>query len=266
MADSVEGGGGVFGTPPTTPPASGTLPAEGGTPPVTPPGGDGTPPVGTLPTTPPPSALTADEIAAAFKKAGVGQPQAAPATQSTKQYTQEDFDKAFNIFKPTPALRDAILAGGDGALAALAEVAQGVAKQVATLAAYQLQEAREQLEAKFSPALTYAQKEQEKALWAEFTEVNKDLKGFEMIVQKVVADMKTNGWKGTKEEGFKFIADQSRLIIKALPGMAAAQVGAAPGAAPTTRMSTLSGGGQGGAGNGAPAASKSKSPGQAVFS
>lgn len=212
--------------------------------------------------------LTAEDIATAIKKAGLGQ--ATPTKQPEKQYSQEDFNRAMNVFDPTPQQVEAILKGGEDAVAALRQIVGGVNKQSLTMASYMIQQAVEQEASKireeFGPARTFAQQQQEEKLKVEFVEKHPDLKGYEPLLVEVVGQMKASGFNAeTKEEAFKALADRARAVIKSLPGMKPANGDGKPD--PTTsRMPTLSSGGQGGIGGGTTTKGKSKGPpGMEVF-
>lgn len=224
----------------------------------------------------PPTSITPEAFAEALKKAGFTPPAAQPQQQQPpKQYTQEDFDKLFNVWKPTPDLIKAIREGDEqAALVALANMGSGVQKQAVTIASLLVQDVRDQLIEQFTPYMNYVKQDHETKLWTEFIsmEENKDLKGFEPLLKVVVAHMKDE-FKGktlSKEEGFKALADRARAMIKSLPGAQSQAQGAAGQQTQTTqqgkKMPPLSSGGQAGSG-GANAASgtSKKSPAHAVF-
>lgn len=237
------------------------------------PGSSGSPPASASPSTPP--MLTADDIAEAMKKAGLGQP-AAPAEQP-RQYSQEDFDKAFNVYKPTKVLiqrlRKAMAAedaaAEDDALAAIVELVQGTNKQAVTMSAYQMEALKEELMKQFAPLQTDIAQRREEALKNEFYATFEDLKQHSLLVDAVTAQLRLKGGfpaGTTKEKAFEVVAGEVKKILAALPG--------GNGAAPTSgqpkpqpsRMSTLTSGGQGGGGGQGGASKPTKSPGHAVFS
>jgi len=209
-----------------------------------------------------PPALTAEDIAKAIKDAGLGQTQQPTAE---KVYTDDDFNKAFNVFHPTEALIAKVLTGGTDALEAFQEIVHGINKQSQTMAHYQIQMAKDELKNEFSPALTYTQRQQEKELRNEFMEANKDLAGFEPIMEHIIQDLKSKGTKGlTKEQAFKHVADQTRAVIAALPKNGAASNVTTP-ALPPSKMSTLSSGGQAGSATQGSSAKAHRVSGMEIF-
>ena len=224
--------------------------------------------------------LTPDAIAEAIKKAGLAIPQQSQQQQQTqqqqRQYTQEDFDRVLNVWKPTPTLLKALREGDEQtALVEIANMAAGVNRQSVTMASMMLQDFRDKLMEQLDPYLRYVTQDNETKLWNEFLSApgHEDLKGTEPIIKLIVAEMKAEvqrtGKTLTKEEGFKTLAERTRAMVKQLQlqGSAQAQQGAGgqqQAAQTKSKMPTLSGGGQtgsGGAGNKPPP----KSGAMAVF-
>lgn len=268
IGDPADGGGGaVFGDPPSG--GGGGAPdggegggGDGGGEPDGEPagGGDGSPPAAT-------PQLTPDAIAEAMKKVGIGAP--APAAQPPVQYTQEDFDKAFQVFQPSAELLTALAAGGEAGVKALAQLRDGLVRQAVTMASYIVQDQIEKYEAKFrpqfEPVAKYVTEKQVKELYDEFYTTNKELKPYDSIVQAAVQQLKGEGANfKTKEEGFKAAAERTKAILKA-SGISL-EAGAPGGGSPNpTRMPTLSKGGQGGLGKGPSGGGGAKDPSHAVF-
>lgn len=270
MPDPADGSGSVF---------EGGSDPQGGAPAQA--GGTATPPASTTgdnggaTATPPAQAtaqpqLTPQAIAEAMKAAGVGQQ--APPQEAPKQWTQEDFDKHFQVFNPNPEMVQALLAGGEGAVKAMHVLRDGLVKQAVTMAAYIVQDRLDQFSKEHSPkwegASQYVQEKRAKELVDEFYSQNEDLKKFEPIVQATIAQMKGEGHNfKTKEEGFKACAERVRAVLKSLPGLNLedAAAGASPQSPATPRMPTLSNGGQGGSGKGPNGAGGKVNPSHAVF-
>lgn len=216
--------------------------------------------------------LTADDIAAALVKAGIGQPQQA-TQQDQKGWTQEDFDNAFKVIKVTPQdvamIRAALAEGGkdEDLIAALQPLLQGSARQAAAIADYQMKLIQQQLLSQITPLHRYMSAQNEQAARVEFFEKYKDLKPYEPLVEAIVQKVKETGFKGTKQQGFEFVAKQARAVIAGLPNgkpAAGQQQQTTQQPAKPSKMSALStGGGQGGAGRGQ--SGGKKSPGAAVF-
>lgn len=275
QATPPEGGGQA--APPAAAPSAGqsALEPEGSAP------APATPPAATPPAPPAPGApgsqapLTAEAIAQAMKRAGVGQP-AAPQ-QPQRQYTQEDFDKAFNVVRPSKdavaklrkvfaaAEEDPALVGE--AIATLTEMLHGAARQAVTMSGYHLAEVEDRVRAEYAPALAFVAEQREAALRDEFYGKFKDLKQWDPIVRQVVETIKKEGFDGTKDAAFALVEQRTREVIKQLPvGTAAPGGAAAPpeGQAPSHHMTTLTSGGQGGGQTSGAGAGK-KSAGHAVW-
>lgn len=216
-------------------------------------------------------------MAEILKKAGIGQQAAAQPQQQQQQWTQEDFDRAFNVAKIQPEdivkLRAALAQADDGAEAAaiMQNFLMAAVKQAVTMAKYQTQLDREELEQRFTPALTYAQERRMAQAKEEFFTKFPDLKGFEPLTEKVVAEMQAQGWKGSKEEAFVEVEKRTRDLLKAIPGLNGQQPqgqqtnGGQTPPRQSSGMSTLLGGGQGAGASSAPPSGKSKRSGMELF-
>lgn len=229
-------------------------------------GNEGQAPVAGTPATPPAS-LTAEDIAAAIKSAGLGQPaaQAAPATQ----YTQADFDKAFNVWNPDAALIAQLRGEGDAPLKAILAMREGLVRQAVTMASYIVKQAEEKFQQQMEPIHSdFTQRQIEKA-YGDFFKTNEDLKPYESVCQAVVAQMQSEKLNFVdKPAAFKALAERVRSVVKNLPG----GNGALPttpggnGSPSPTRMPPLSRGGQGGLGKGPTGSGDGKKdPSHAVF-
>ena len=247
-------------------------PAPTSTPAATPP--SGTPsatPGGAAPTpTPTPTAtqaqpiLTASQTAELVQQTIKGLQPAAPE----KQWTQEDFDKTFNVYKPTAQEITDVLAGGDGAITALNRIVAGIVKQATTMAALHQAQLLEDFEKnKLAPLSDvhkdYLERQTEKVKGAFFTKYP-ELKPHETLVIAVGTQLQQQGFKGTPEDAFKAVAEQVGAILKTAgvqPGGAPAQgTPSTNGTPPTHQMASLATpGGAGGApvGGGQSAAKKS---------
>ena len=196
------------------------------------------------------------KIAESIKGAG------APAQE--KQVTQEEFDKMFNIYRPTEQLL-AYLRSDDPkvVIAAYQELAHGAARQAVTIASHLIANQIAEIRGQFQPAMDMAQERAMEQAKTEFFEKNPDLKGLDPLLVLIRDQMVAKGVKfKTKEEAFKAVADEARKQMEALPGLRTGANGGAGGAGaagqgagnPPSRMPTLSGGkGSGGAGDGAAA-------------
>jgi hypothetical protein len=195
----------------------------------------------------------------------------APAAAPVRQYTQEEFNRAFNVYDPTDQDVVDVLAGGVQGKAALARIITGAVKQAVTMAALQHQQGIEDFKTKeFSPRFDpifndFAQRQQEK-MRDDFFKEHADLKPHQPLVEAIGARLQSEGFQGTKAEAFTAVATQARAILASAglqPTAAGGQGQPAAHAAPTHQMATLSAP-TGGAG-GAPATAGTKRPGMAAL-
>lgn len=216
----------------------------------------------------PQTGLSKDDIAEVLKKANIGQAatqQAAPE----ERISPEEFDRRFNVTRADETLfRNVFGIEGDTQvsperLAAFNQFTQGLVKQAVTMAAFQIQAVEGKLQQHVNPAVEYARAQQHEKLKGEFFKEHKDLEPYEPLVTEVYQKLAASGFKGDKTSVFKAIAEQSRGILKSLPGnlldATAGQnnpVGQQQQSKPAHRMSTVSTGGQSGAGGGGKSAPK----------
>lgn len=202
------------------------------------------------------SGLSKDDMAEILRNANIGQ-QAAP--QQEKGISPEEFDRTFNVTRADEKLfRDVFGIDPDShvspeRVAAFNNYCQGLVKQAVTMSAFQTQAVEGRMQQHVNPAVEYARMQQHEKLKTEFFDTNKDLKSYEPLVAEVYQKLSATGYKGSKEEVFKTIAEQTRVILKSLPGDL---LGAGSGntvsqnqpSKPAHKMSTVSAGGQSGAG------------------
>jgi hypothetical protein len=206
----------------------------------------------TEPTQTPP--LTDAQIRASVA-AGLRDAQPAPAP---KQWTPEELDKAFNVWKPTQELVDQIVGGGEGALKALAAMRDGLSNQFQTLLQYSLEVAKKEMLGQVAPAMTFAQEQAAAKDREAFFEEHEDLKPYEKLTQTVFNAMKAEGTRfATTADAFKALADRTRALLPTNGnGTGAGQPSGVRTTTPTQkRPAGLSSGSQaGGGGHSAPAA------------
>ena len=203
--------------------------------------------------------LSKDDMAEILKKANIGQTPAAPVQED--RISPEEFDRTFNVTRADEKLfRDVFGIEAESPVApervaAFNNYCQGLVKQAVTMAAFQINAVEGKLTQHVSPAVEYARAQQHEKLKTEFFESNKDLKSYEPLVAEVYQKLSATGYKGSKEQVFKTIAEQTRTILKSLPGDL---LGAGNGSSGNVnqppksahKMSTVSAGGQSGAGGG----------------
>lgn len=160
--------------------------------------------------------MSKEEIATIVQEAARAvQPKPQP-----QQMTQEDFNRAMNVFIPNEELVTNILKGGQEAVQALAQIVQGVVRQATTMSAYQAQLLEDKLTGRLSPLEVHYQQAYEAQLMDKFLGENTDLKGFENVIKHVVTSVKQSGKKFANEkEAFKHVADETRAFLKTLPGV-----------------------------------------------
>lgn len=214
----------------------------------------------------PAPSLTPEQIAEAINKSAIGQRLNQPVAQPQRQYTQEEFDKAFNVWNPDENVVKAILAGGQDAMQAVAMMRDGISKQAVTMASYLVSQLKEELQSQLQPVQSHYQEQQVKELYGKFYDANADLKPYDSLVRATVDQMKSQGVKfSSHEEAFKELASRVKTMMKSIPGLDAGAGAPAKGNSQPGKMPTLSSGGQGGVGKGSTGTGTSKSPGMSIF-
>ncbi len=192
-------------------------------------------------------ALTAKEIADAVRE-GVR-----PVEQQ-KEYTQAELDKIFKVWEPDEGLVAKLMAGGADSIAALKLMREGLAGQFGQLIQYQLQVMKSELEAKYAPALTYAQEaraeKEREVFFKEFEDLREHPMQVDIAYKSLLGEGKTFP---TLKEAQKALADRARQLIPNGNGSGTTQ----PSGTRTTTTTTtkakpaqLSGGGGAGGGGG----------------
>jgi len=206
---------------------------------------------------PAPSALMDEKTLRTIVQETAKAVQPAPAE---KQMSTEEFNRLMNVFHVTPELTQKLGLAPEVA-DVLHDMLQSVAKQAVTMSEFRIraieQQLRQQYDQRLTPIQSYVAAQEEKAYRKEFFELNKDLVGWEPILETTYAQLKNEGKQfESKEAAYKEIAARARAIIKSIPVTASGEPTATPTSnAPTGhKMSTLTGGGQGGAGGTKPAA------------
>ncbi len=246
-------------TEPTTAPSAAGGSGDSGT------GAAGVQGEGAQPSAPsePVKAPTAAEIAAEVQKGIDARNQPTPEPTKPKEYTPEELDQMFKVWKPAPDLADRIRDGGDGAVTALNEMRDGLLQQFNTMQDYQRQILRDEILKEVGPAIEMVRTQQVEKENNAFYEANPDLKGSEPLVDVVLKVLTAEGYKApTVEEARKTLADRTRVLLPKSNGVSAngstaAGVGQQQQTQPPKRPAALSNGGQagGGAGSGSSAPS-----------
>lgn len=210
--------------------------------------------------TPPPtpaSGLSPEQISALVKTA-VGEVAQQHAPQEAPEITMAKFEKAFNVYKFDPERLTRLGYTQEqiaDVLPIYEELRDGFVRQAVTMSNYQIGLLKEELMKTFQPAIDVARQQMEERLKAEFLATNKDLVGYEPLLEEIKNKyVAQNRSFKSKEELFTTISSEARTIIDKV--LKAGNTGGAGGAAGTVngaqtqshRMSTVAAGGQGGAG------------------
>lgn len=180
-----------------------------------------------------------------------------------KEMTPEEFDRAFAVAKVSPQHVERILKGGEDAVGALNEIVQAAARQSVTMAQHLLRNHQSEYDQKLQPYMQFATTVRENMYRQEFFEQNKDLVGYEEVMQDVQSRLDREGLKGTKEEVFKRLAEETRKVIKSVAAKATPAGDGNTQTTPPNKMTSLSSGGQGGAGSAG--GGKSSSTAKTIF-
>lgn len=178
--------------------------------------------------------------------------------QQQQQWTQEDFDRTFNVVRVTPELA-AALGLAETSVPKLQEFAHAIARQATTMAEWRIGEVTRQMQQQFNQQLTplqqYYKQQQDVEYERQFMTKHPEFKGMEPVLRNIYAKLQAEGRTfKTVEEAFNEVAGQAKTILDALK-----KAGAAPQQQNTTtstgvpaqqgrKMSTLTGGGQGASG------------------
>lgn len=195
--------------------------------------------------------LTREDMIEAIK--AVQQPAANGQQAPPQTVSEEDFNKMFNVVRLDPARAAQILGIGDPTgmnpeqVTHLNQFAHDVVRQAVTMAAFQMQQMQRQIEEQFRPALTRAQVEAEREAKSEFFEKNPALKDYEPLLVEIKERLVAQGFKGTKEQWFSTLAGEANKVLAKVPGLKVSNPGQQQ-QPKTSRMSTVSTGGQGGSG------------------
>lgn len=175
-----------------------------------------------------------------------------------KQMSMEEFNKLMNVYQVTPEQVQQLGLQPEAANI-LHAMLQGIAKQAVTMAEFRIrnteQNLRKTYDDRLTPLQSFVEAQREQTYRAEFFEQNKDLVGWEPLLETTYTQLKTEGKQfQTKEAAYKEIAERARAIIKRLPASASPAATTTPtsNGSQGHKMSTLTGGGQGGAGGSKP--------------
>lgn len=138
--------------------------------------------------------------------------------QQPQQYTQEQLDKMFNVYRADEGLVERMF--GDYAtpqqrVEALNAMIQGVVRHVATVMQYQSQQLEQQLSGRFSPALDMVQEQKEQNFTSALTEAYPTLRGHEGVIRDVINGLKQQGYQAKDGlEAGRVVAAQVEKLLK----------------------------------------------------
>lgn len=188
-------------------------------------------------------------------------PAAAP-----RKLSPEEIDKQLNVFRANEELVSKILGGGPEAAKAFQLAIDGAVRHAVTVAGVLHKQELDKFNGRVNPYIEFAQQVQAQQARANYLTDNPQHEGLEPLVEQVSKDMLAEGFKGSQKQVFAEVAKRVEAmatklkIPRADPKAAGADKGTAAKTG-TTRMSTVSAGGQGGA-NGAGGSSKDASDGE----
>jgi hypothetical protein len=133
--------------------------------------------------------------------------------------SEEEMNRMLHVVQVGPEDVQAILDGGENAVAAMNKVIQGAVMQARTTAWYQTQVLLRQQQERLAPVMDYYHQQQQEKLTHQFFHENKDFKP--EVHTKLLAAVKTsldaeNAFQGkTRADGFKLIAERAKEILAA---------------------------------------------------
>lgn len=194
--------------------------------------------------------LTPDQIAdkVAARWAATQQQHQQQQRQPEKQYTPEELDKLFNVWKPSPTLLKALREGDEeAALKEIIGMRDGITKQQVTMFNMVLDARLKELDTKYADYgrevdAIRGQREEKK-----FFTTHPDLSKYTKTVRMVFAQHLASGVRySTPEQASKAVADEARALLKEMGVSTVAPNG--NGQPQRSKMQTLSRGGNGGSG------------------
>ena len=202
----------------------------------------------------PPAGLTKEDITAILREVIP----AAKKEDEAPRLTPEEFERRFNVFKPsTKLIEDLRSEDPQVALKAIEELRDGLVRQAYTMADVRMQQMAEALLKQYiAPVMTSVQEQQAERYETAFYKSYPDLSKYSDIVDAVAIRLNESGFKGSQKEVFDRVAQDVRAVLKKM-GVKLPEK--------SSKMSTLTRGGQAG-GSGQRAKTDAVSiPGMEVF-
>jgi len=229
------------------------------TPPTAPATAPVTPLTATVPSTPPavPQTLTVDHaaLARAIREGN------APAPAGP---TDEELSQQLGIVTVTPQLYKDVF-GIDGTpaqITGLNNYGQAIAKQAVTIAKVLFDRELKEFRDSMAPYTQVVQQQEASRIKSEFFKTHADLAGYEELVTQQYQLAKSSGRKfNTLDEASKFIADQTRSVLKGLgitPTAPSVTNGSTPSGKSVPQTRTMTPLSTGGKSSGSPSANQPK--------
>lgn len=135
--------------------------------------------------------------------------------QQEKQYTAEELDQMFDVWKPQMELVTAIREGDEAAaLKAMTDMRNGLLKQANKMTEYQMQILKRELLGQVQPAVAFANDQAAAKDREEFFKANEDLRPNEKLVTTVFNALRAEGVKApTVAAAYKLLADRTRALL-----------------------------------------------------
>ena len=186
-----------------------------------------------------------------------------------KEMTDEEFNKAMNVFATTQEHIDAIHEGGEGAVNAMNAIVNGAVKEAVTFAKVLANQELNAYKQQLAPYVEMAQSQMFANEVTAFYAQNGHLKGHEEVVDMAYKNLVGAGTKfKSDKEAFTAIAAEADKLIKTIRGGETPPPKTPTGQPPklpTNKMPPLAGAGQGGGSNEPEAVAASGPPGSHVF-
>lgn len=202
---------------------------------------------------------TADEIADRMMARWAQQQPQAPAPPQKKEYTDDELDQMFSVFKPSPELLAELRSEDEQvAIGAVLKIRDGLMAQQMKVTEALIAQALEAQQQQIAPAVQLAKKAQSEAAEKAFYEPNKDLVPHKKIVNMVFSQFLLPVAQGGRRfasaaEATKAVADETRAILKELNVPIVPPTGTEP-QQQNRQMQPLARGGAGGSSSGRSAA------------
>jgi hypothetical protein len=162
-------------------------------------------------------AFSAKDLVSALQEAGVVVPSQRQQTNDRVQLTPEQFAKKYNVYTPTAETLASLAAGGDRAIAAIDEIAQGASLQTVTMMQEYVNNKIESVLGQIKPFQEAQARQQEEGYKTRFYAKHPDLKPYDRILQMQVADAKQRNLKFKDEAAmFDYFNKSARGLLKTL--------------------------------------------------